>query len=221
MPRIKTIHQIFFNFDDRSLQDYPTFAASHAAFRRMRGWRYRLWNEKSVERLCKSRFPQLWVTYRRLRYPIQRVDLAKYMIAHAHGGLIADLDVLPRCHVSKIVAGNRPYVFDRCSRQGIIANDFFYAGPGGFLGIFEYFKRNLARVNSIPAYAQRKMRYVFQTSGPDFFTRYLKRAGLVRYVRAMSNRTFLDRKERHRKVKAARPYIDVIHHLSWVQQLYR
>ena len=93
-------------------------------------------------------------------------------------GLIADLDVLPRCHVSKIVAGNMPYVFDRCSRQGIIANDFFDAGPSGLPGIFEYFKRNLARVNSIPAYEQRKMRYVFQTCGPDFFTRYLKRAGL-------------------------------------------
>ena len=218
MPRPRSIHQIFFQFDDRQLEDFPVFIASHNAFRRMRGWRYCLWNEKAVERLCRSKYPQIWSTYRRLKYDIQRVDLAKYMIADTFGGVVADLDVIPRCHLDKIV-GENAYLFDRCSRPNIIANDFFYIGAGGLPGIFEYFTKNLARVNAIPAYQQRKMRYVFHTTGPDFFTRYLRRRGLRDYVQAISNRTFLDPKKMHRSVSTDNPQIDVIHHLSWASQL--
>ena len=220
MRCIRLVHQIFFQFDERRLRDYPMFVSARNAFKNMRGWRYRLWGEQAVEKLCKTRYPQLWCTYRRLRYDIQRVDLAKYMIADAYGGVISDLDVLPRCHLSEVV-GSRPYVFDSCSRRGIIANDFFYVGPGGLPGFSEYFKQNLARIRTIPAYRQRKFRYVFHTTGPDFFTRYVKRAGLHSYVRTLSHRTFLDPKERHRNVSAAKAYIAVVHHLSWAPQLQR
>ena len=216
-----TIHQFFFRFNGKELRDYPMFVASHKAFKHARGWRYKLWNEKSVEHLCKSMYPQLWATYTRLRYPIQRVDLAKYMVADTFGGIISDLDVLPMCHVNKIVDGSTPYVFDRCSRHGIIANDFFYVAPGqGLPGLVEYSKTNLGRVDAIPAYSQRKMRYVFQTTGPDFFTRYVKRAGLIEYVQAISNRSFLDPKQSHRNIWSADPKLEIVHHLSWVPQLY-
>ena len=219
MPLRKKIHQIFFKFDKRQLEDFPVFMASHNAFKRMRGWRYCLWDEQAVERLCRTRYPQIWSTYRRLKYDIQRVDLAKYMIADAYGGVVADLDTLPRCHVDNII-GENPYLFDRCSRPNIIANDFFYiGGAGGLPGIFDYFTKNLARVNAIPVYQQRKMRYVFHTTGPDFFTRYLKLRGLRDYVQAISNRTFLDPKQRYRSVSTDNPQIDVIHHLSWASQL--
>ena len=164
----RTIHQIFFRFDGRSMRDYPVFVASHVAFKRMRGWTYKLWNEKDVEQLCRTHYPGLWKTYRGLKYDIQRVDVAKYLLADSLGGVIVDLDVIPLTHISNIVAG-RPYVFDRCSRNGIIANDFFYVGAGGLPGIEAYFKKNLARINAIDAYKQRKMRYIFSQHWPRFF----------------------------------------------------
>ena len=186
----------------------------------MDGWEYCLWDEDKAEQLCQSSYPDLWNTYRSLKYAIQRVDLAKYMIADSCGGVVSDLDVIALSHIDSFV-GEEQYCFDRCSRVHIIANDFFYAGPCGFPGIFEYFEKNLARVKSIPAYEQRKMRYVFQRCGPDFFTRYLKRAGLGGYVQAISNRSFLDSKQRHRNVCSPDPKLDIVHHLSWTPQLYQ
>ena len=218
MACVRRIHQIFFRFGDRRLQDYPIFVASLDAWRNMKGWKHRLWHEKGVERLCRTKYPQLWDTYRRLKFGIQRVDLAKYMLADAYGGVIVDLDVLPKCHVSEIV-GDRPYVFDRCSRAHIIANDFFYVGQQGLPGFCEAFKQNLRRVNAIPVYRERKMRYIFNSSGPDFFSRFVKQAGLDEYVVAISHRTFLDPKQRHRSVSPDRSQIEVIHHLSWAPQL--
>jgi len=217
MP-VRRIHQIFFQFDDRRLEDYPVFAASNRAFMDVAGWEYRLWDEEQVELLCQSVYPKLWNTYRSLKFAIQKVDLAKYMIADSCHGVVCDLDVIPLSHLDHIVS-DRPYLFDRCSRKHIICNDFFYVGEAGLPGIFAYFAENLARINAIHAYKQRKMRYVFHTTGPDFFTRYLKRAGLSEHVAAISNRSFLDPRQRHRNVNATKPKLDIVHHLSWAPQL--
>ena len=129
--------------------------------------------------------------------------------------VIADLDVMPLRHLDEFIP-TQPYLFDRCSRANVIANDFFYVGDGGLPDIFEYFVSNLARVDAIPCYKQRLLRYVFHVSGPDFWTRYLKRQGLDRFVMALSDRTFLEKGQEHRNVTTATPYLNIIHHLSWV-----
>lgn len=212
---IRRIHQFFFNFNGKALNDYPIFVASQALFKAQRGWKYKLWSERQVERLCRTRYPKLWPRYRRM-LPIQQVDCGKYLVADAIGGLIADLDVLPRRALDEVV-GTSDYVFDRCSRKGVIANDFFFVSRG-LPGIEDALLENLARVDAIPAYRERRLRYIFQGTGPDFFTRYLKAAGLARYMRALSNRTFLDPKQRHRDVRVRGAAIDVRHHLSWQDQ---
>ena len=224
MEQQRTVHQIFFfNFDDRTLQDYPVFVKSAEAWSSFSGWGYKLWNEADAEKLCQSTYPQLWETYRALRFPIQQVDLLKYMIADnfSRSGqetLVCDLDVLPLCHPDEIVA-DKDYMFDRCTRKGIVCNDILFVKSAGLPCIFDYFIENLARVNGIKAYEQRKMRYVFQCGGPDFLTRYIKRAGLSKYVRSISNRTFLEAKQQHRNVFAEDAKVLVIHQLSWRPQL--
>ena len=212
---IRRIHQIFFDFGDgKSLHDYPFFVQSHNAFRSMPGWRYKLWDEAAVERLLRTRRPELWETYCSLGHPIMRVDMAKYLIADAVGGIVADLDVLPLCHLDAII-GDHPYVFDRCSRKHVVANDFFYVGSGGLPGFWDYFLENLAHVQSVAVYKTWKMRRVFQATGPDCLTRYLRRTGLDQHVRALSTRTFLDARGQRRGVTAHRPLVLVAHHLSW------
>ena len=213
---IRRIHQIFFDFGDgKRRQDYQLFVQSHHAFTSFPGWRYKLWDDAAVERLIRARRPELWDTYGFLEHPIMRVDFAKYLIADAVGGIVADLDVLPLCHLDAIVGDRPSYVFDRCSRKHVVANDFFYVGSGGLPGFWDYFLENLAHVRSIPVYRTRKMRRVFQATGPDCLTRYLRRTGLDQHVRALSNRTFLDAKEQRRSVSARDPRIAVVHHLSW------
>jgi len=214
---IRRIHQFFFNFNNKRLHDYPIFVRSQELFKAQPGWKYKLWNEKQVELLCRTRYPQLWPRYRRM-LPIQMLDVGKYLVADAVGGLCVDLDVLPRRPLEEVV-GTSEYVFDRCSRKGVTANDFFYVGSGGLPGIADFLLANLARVDGIPAYKNRRLRYIFQGTGPDCFTRYLKAAGLAGYTLALSNRTFLDPAQRHRDVRVRGAAIDVIHHLSWTDQV--
>lgn len=109
--------------------------------------------------------------------------------------------------------------FDRCSRKNVVANDIFYVGVLGLPGIFDDLASNKARLDAIEAYKCRKMRYVFHSTGPDFFSRYLKRTKLDNYVVAISERTFLDRREQHRNASVELPKTRVVHHLSWVPQL--
>ena len=220
MPPAKSIHQVFLPLERRDkLEDYPLFARSQAAFRGMRGWDYRTWDEPSVDELCQARYPGIWGTYRKLPYPIQRVDLAKYMILDTYGGFYADLDVIPKCHLSELV-GDQPYLFDWCSRKNVIANDLMYVRePNGLPGIFDYFLSNLRRLNSIPAYRERRMRFVFHSTGPDFWTRYVKKAGLGQYVDRLSNRSFADPKQAHRNVRVAHPKFEILHQLSWKPQV--
>ena len=211
---IKRVHQLFFDFDGRKMEDFPLFLRSQESFHRMAdGWEYTLWGEAEIERLCRERYPAFWPTYNALPYKIQQLDAAKYMLLDT-GGLVSDLDVLVSAPLDEIL-GDAPYVFDRCSRKNVVANDFLYVGPGGLPGILDYFVENLARLERVAVYRHWKMRYIFQTGGPDFFTRYLKRAGLLAYVRALSHRTFLDPKERRREVGDRDAKVRVIHHLSW------
>ena len=150
MAPVRRVHQVFFCFhpDGRTLEDSPTFVASRDAFAAMDGWEYRRWDEEAVDGLID--------VYHRLRYPVQRVDVAKYAIADAHGGVVYDIVV-------------SPCTFDRCSRRNVLANDFLYIETG-LVGIFEDFAANLARVEAIPVYTHWKMHYVFQTTGPIFYS---------------------------------------------------
>ena len=212
----KNVHQIFLRFDDRVLEDYPLFAESKAAWGSMAGWAYKLWDEQAVEALCQDKCPEILATYESLKYPVQRVDLAKYIIADNCGGLIVDLDVLPLCHADMMIPEGCAYLFDRCPRKHVIANDF-YVGSGGLPGIHDYFVQNLARVNQINAYETRKMRYIFHSSGPDFFTRYLKQTGLSKHRVAISDRIFAHAPQRN--TYATDPRTRALHQLSWVPQL--
>ena len=103
MAPVRQIHQLFFDFDGRRIESYPVFVSSRDAFASMDGWSYRLWDEAAVASLVSERYPALWDTYRGLRYPIQRVDFAKYAIADSFGDVVPDLDVIPRCHLDDIV----------------------------------------------------------------------------------------------------------------------
>ena len=136
MAPVRNIHQVFVEFDDRRLEDYPVFVSSRDAFASMDGWSYRLWDEAAVASLVCERYPALWDTYRGLRYPIQRVDFAKYAIADSFGGVVSDLDVIPLCHMDQLVSS--PCLFDMCSRARVIANDFMYTELG-LPGVFHDF----------------------------------------------------------------------------------
>ena len=139
------------------------------------------------------------------------------MIADSYSGVVADLDVLPLASLDEIV-GDRSYLFVPCSRKGVIANDLLYTSQG-LPGILEHFRQNLKRLDQIEIYKTWKMRYVFRSTGPDFFTSWVKKAGLQNHVCDICDRTFLDPKQRRRNVKCPRPLVYICHHLSWADHV--
>ena len=56
------------------------------------GWSYRLWTDAENRELIRTRYPWFLPTYDAYPTPIQRADVARYLIAHHHGGVYADLD---------------------------------------------------------------------------------------------------------------------------------
>ena len=217
------IHQIFFNFDDKTILDFPVFVESQNVLSAMSGCFHTLWSYSDVLHLCKEYYPSLVETFCNLRYPIQQVDLAKYMIGNLYTPcVVCDLDVIPTQHLEKIpgISNRRPFVFDRCSRRSIVANDFFFIRDSHSLDpLFEYFVSNLKRMDSIQAYKTRKMRYVFHTTGPDFWSRFIKQRGWQSYVEALSTRMFADTKQTKRNVYINNAYLIIEHQLSWCPQL--
>ena len=87
MPLVRNIHQTFFKFDDRVLEDYPMFVSSRDMYGAMTGWLYRLWNEAMVDDVIQERYPHLWEEYCALPHQVQRVDMAKYIVLDAFGGV--------------------------------------------------------------------------------------------------------------------------------------
>ncbi len=57
-----------------------------------RGWTYTLWTDADNRALVASEYPSLLPVYDSYASPIQRADVARYVIAHARGGVYADLD---------------------------------------------------------------------------------------------------------------------------------
>lgn len=217
-PRL--LNQIFWPFPPRwrPLHAWPLFVRSSEEFARNAedGWRYKLWTKGEIEELCRRKYPHLFPAFRRFKHEINRVDFAKYMVAHTFGGVVSDLDVLPLKRMASIV-GEKGYLFDRCSRPGVIANDFFCVPRGGLPGLLEFCVERTSHVESKRIYDTWKMRRVFFSTGPDSFTAYLKKAGLAKHCRAISDRLFED--DRRNVLAPAAPSLMISHALSWVEEV--
>ncbi len=86
----KLIHQTWKDTNPPRKLFSPRWRASLKA--QNKGWKYRLWTDSENRELVATRYPWFLKTYDAYPSPIQRADAARYMIAHAHGGLYADLD---------------------------------------------------------------------------------------------------------------------------------
>jgi len=57
------------------------------------GWGYRLWTDEDNERFVNEYYPELAELYHSFTYAIQRVDVIRFLILYALGGVYADLDI--------------------------------------------------------------------------------------------------------------------------------
>lgn len=99
-------------------------------------WQWRLWTDADNRAFVTERFPAMLALYDGYPHPIQRVDMVRYLILHAHGGLFVDLDFealgpLDPHLLSDCVFGAEPA--ENSAAHGmaeIVSNAFMAARPG-------------------------------------------------------------------------------------------
>jgi hypothetical protein len=142
-------------------------------------WAWRLWTDVDNLTLVTERFPHLLDLYQSYPYPIQRVDMVRYLILYLHGGLYVDLDFeCFRC-VEPLLEGKPCLLSLEAPEHGrvhgrtkIVSNAFLAAEPGHHLfeAVIEDLKRHRSRET-------RRDRIILDTTGPMMLTRVLERLG--------------------------------------------
>lgn len=112
IPRI--IHQTY------KTTDLPWFfkKGQDSAKRHMPDWKYRFWTDEDLDRLVREDYPQFYERWLGLDKQIKRVDTARYMILHKHGGMYADLDFYFKKPVDELI--EREYVCSYRTTQSIV-----------------------------------------------------------------------------------------------------
>lgn len=106
----KTIHQIFWNFKGKELNEIDVFRESVDETKRFceeYKYEYKIWNLKDCEELICEYFPQYITLWTEFRYPIQRADFIRYCILFIHGGFYVDCDVYPIQNLDSLLDSGR------------------------------------------------------------------------------------------------------------------
>ena len=61
-------------------------------------WEYRFWTDADLRTFVKDEYPRMLSLYLAAEKPVQRADIARYLLLHKYGGIYADIDTM--CHSS-------------------------------------------------------------------------------------------------------------------------
>jgi mannosyltransferase OCH1-like enzyme len=184
IPRI--IHQ---TWKGRSLPTrYRKFAQTWQ--RAHPGWRWRLWSDADNLTFVKRHYRQLLDRYLGYPFPIQRVDVIRYLILHRLGGVYVDMDfecyrplsplLQRRACVLSMEAAEHGRIHQR---ERIVSNAFMAAIPGHplFASVIDDLERYHSRETAPD-------RIVLDTTGPIMLTRVLDRVGKEMDVTLLESR---------------------------------
>ena len=175
----KIIHQIFFNIQNKELTDIDVFYRSHLNCSNQQGFEYILWNEKDCKKLIKEDYNHYLEFYNNLRFDIQRLDFVRFCILHKYGGFYIDLDMFILNDLTPLL--NNTKVFHNIkyvkANYSFIENDFI-----GSIKNYEMWYyvmnecvKNYKEKSEIEIYKTWKGRFVLQTTGPKFLSRFVKK----------------------------------------------
>ena len=153
---------------------------SWLAMCRANGYEYTLWRRADVEALIQRQYPDHWDRYRNFPFSELQADFAKIVILHSQGGLYVSMDAQPSDHTS--TSHYRMYDLGLCevltqsnTRFRHFRLDVMVARAGHpFLG---------AWMTQIPILVakrcgggeirERRVRFVYATTGPGGFARFV------------------------------------------------
>mgnify|MGYP003635298435 FL=1 len=170
------IHQIYGLFDDG--KDMPVLFKTNKnlviEWCKVNSYTYFFWDKKCCDRLI-NKYPEFKEMYYSVKYPVQKVDIIRFLILHYYGGLYMDLDVFPKkdlvledydfavCNTQT----NRNKKYEMEVLQSCVGNPILTE-------FLRYVKTQILEKDEIDIYDQWKCRYIYQTTGPMSLCRFLK-----------------------------------------------
>lgn len=90
-------------------------------------YEYVLWTDATSRQLIAEKYPALLPTFDAYPYAIERADVVRYALLHAHGGFYLDLDIVCKAPLDFM----RPYPFVMPATKPVgFSNDFLASVPG-------------------------------------------------------------------------------------------
>lgn len=197
------IHQIYGIFkDDKRLIDNELFLTSMNKYleiihknnmdnNRSYNYIYKLWSDEDCNNLI-AKYPE-FNYYHDVRYKIMKVDIIRFLILYEYGGIYSDLDVIPRIDNFDFILSpincDKIYVAQYINKYhnlfdieiimtGLTRNKILY-------DYLLYVKTQIEEKNKIDIYKKWKIRYVFQTTGPRAFNRFIKPKKYNDYIKSL------------------------------------
>jgi len=166
----KKIHQIFWSFTGKELNDIPKFkdyTTKTQQFANHYGYEYKLWSLKDCEELLVEYFPQYIELWNDFRYDIQRCDFIRYLILFIHGGWYIDCDAYPLQDLTPLENNKEVFTTFNNDKKKLPCNAEMGSTDRNplFLNIMESVERRTYEKQSKKIYETWKGRLVFQTTG--------------------------------------------------------
>ena len=134
----------------------------------------------------------LQTLYRDVKFPVQQVDIARFVILFRHGGLYADLNVFPQIDniplvplgLCKMIA--RPTENMQMKPEWEIDVVVAIAGNAFLLELLQDMSRAMADRRKMKHYDDKPFRFIYNTTGPKQVARSLKSRGYEPQVAVFS-----------------------------------
>ena len=175
------IHQIYGLFrDGKTIETNKLFVESRNKWRHVasnNNYDYKLWDNDACNELIQK-YPEFIELYNNVKYAVMRADIMRFLILYDEGGLYVDLDVLPlkSSYNYDNFAVCRYYYAPKYPKVKTDM-EIIYSKKGNInlYNFINYIQEQIILKDKIDIYTSWKIRYVFQTTGPMSFNRFLKK----------------------------------------------
>jgi mannosyltransferase OCH1-like enzyme len=177
------VHQVFGLLDDGSMNDlFLTNQKIVMDWCSKNNYDYKLWTADDCTELIKKYYIYIDL-YNSVKYKIMKVDIIRFIILYEHGGLYIDLDCIP--NIDKIKDNNfivsykiglKREHYELEIIQSLTKNNSI------LLEYLDYVKTQIEEKDKIDIYKIWKGRYIYHTSGPYCFSRFIKNKNIDKYI---------------------------------------
>mgnify|MGYP003627865559 CR=1 FL=1 len=178
------IHQIYGLYDDGKPMN-TLFSQGSIRWRDYcanLGYTYVLWDKYNVEELINT-YTDIKAYYYSVKYPIMKVDIARFLILYQFGGLYVDLDVVPNTNKDFIEDKEKLHMCNYLwTHKNMVKTEkesdleMVYS-PKYNQDLYKWLKHLPSVIESkdkIEVYKEWVIRYIFHTTGPPAFRKFMK-----------------------------------------------